>query len=144
MRTNQSEDAELRAVLAQLRPYFVRTAWFSVFSAVLVLAPSGYMLEVYDRVVNSRSHMTLAMLTLAVILAYVLLEVMEWARAHVMYEAGEAFDKRMRRRVFDAVFQAGAQRSALGSQQAFNDLRTVRDFFTRRRYWRFWKLLLPC
>lgn len=129
MRTNQSEDAELRAVLAQLRPYFVRTAWFSVFSAVLVLAPSGYMLEVYDRVVNSRSHMTLAMLTLAVILAYVLLEVMEWARAHVMYEAGEAFDKRMRRRVFDAVFQAGAQRSALGSQQAFNDLRTVRDFF---------------
>lgn len=129
MKKNQSEESELRAVLLQLRPFFVRTAWFSVFSAVLVLAPSAYMLEVYDRVVNSRSHMTLAMLTLVVIGVYVLLEVIEWARAHVMYAAGEVFDQRLRRRVFDAVFSAAAVRSPLGSQQAFNDLRTVREFF---------------
>ena len=40
--------------------------WFSVVCSLLVLAPSGYMLEVYDRVVNSRNHTTLAMLTLLV------------------------------------------------------------------------------
>ena len=33
---------------------FVRSGWFSLVCSLLVLAPSGYMLEVYDRVVNSR------------------------------------------------------------------------------------------
>ena len=51
--------SELRQAVLSLRPYFVRASWFSVFSCLLILAPSGYMLEVYDRVVNSRSHMTL-------------------------------------------------------------------------------------
>ena len=69
MKQKQSEDQELRDALTPLRPYFVRTAWFSLFSAILVLAPSAYMLEVYERVVNSRSHTTLVMLTVLVILA---------------------------------------------------------------------------
>ena len=68
-----------------LRPYFVRAAWFSVLSCLLILAPSGYMLEVYDRVVNSRSHLTLAMLTLLVLGAYVLMEILEWARAEILH-----------------------------------------------------------
>ncbi len=129
MKPNQNPGAEMRAALARLRPYFVRTAWFSVFSAILVLAPSGYMLEVYERVVNSRSHMTLAMLTVAVIMAYILLEVLEWARSHVMRDAGLAFEEQLRERVFHSVFDASARRLPGGSQQAFNDLRTIRDFF---------------
>ena len=40
--------SELRAALMQLRPFFVRAGWFSLFASVLVLAPSGYMLEVYS------------------------------------------------------------------------------------------------
>ena len=59
--------SELREAVASLKPYFVRAAWFSVACSLLVLAPSGYMLEVYDRVVSSRSHTTLAMLTLLVL-----------------------------------------------------------------------------
>ncbi len=129
MKQKQSEDQELRDALTPLRPYFVRTAWFSLFSAILVLAPSAYMLEVYERVVNSRSHTTLVMLTVLVILAYVLLEVLEWARSHVMHDAGVKFDSIMRTRIFQAVFEARAKQSPLGSQQAFNDLRTVREFF---------------
>ena len=56
--------SELRQALGELQPYFKRAAWLSVVASLLVLAPSAYMLEVYDRVVNSRSHMTLARLTL--------------------------------------------------------------------------------
>ena len=37
------------AALAALRPYFVRVYWFSLLGSLLVLAPSGYMLEVYGR-----------------------------------------------------------------------------------------------
>lgn len=111
-----------------LRPYFVRSAWFSVISCLLILAPSGYMLEVYDRVVNSRNHLTLAMLTLAVLGAYMVMEVLEWARAQIMQEAGEALDEKMRERIFSAIFQANLKKMPGGSLQPLNDFRTLRDF----------------
>ena len=111
-----------------LRPYFVRATWFSVFSCLLILAPSGYMLEVYDRVVSSRNHLTLFMLTLLVLAAYVLMEVLEWARAQVMHEAGVKLDDLMRNRIFSAIFQANLKKISGGSQQPLHDFKTVRDF----------------
>lgn len=120
--------SELRLALAELRPYFVRAAWFSVVSSLLVLAPSGYMLEVYDRVVNSRSHMTLTMLTILVVTAYLLMEILEWARGELMREAGLALDAKMSPRIFSAIFEANLKRMPGGSLQPINDLRTVREF----------------
>jgi ATP-binding cassette subfamily C exporter for protease/lipase len=120
--------SELRLAVSSLRPYFGRAAWFSLFSCLLVLAPSGYMLEVYDRVVNSRNHLTLAMLTLAVLGAYVLMEVLEWARAQIMHEAGGQLDAQLRERIFSAIFQAHLKKIPGGSLQPLNDLRTLRDF----------------
>ncbi len=120
--------SELRLALSSLRPYFARAAWFSLFSCLLVLAPSGYMLEVYDRVVNSRNHLTLAMLTLAVLGAYALMEVLEWVRAQIMHEAGVQLDAKLRSRIFSAIFQANLKKIPGGSLQPLNDLRTLRDF----------------
>ncbi|MBH2042948.1 MAG: type I secretion system permease/ATPase [Comamonadaceae bacterium] len=120
--------SELRQAVMSLQPYFVRAAWFSVFSCLLILAPSGYMLEVYDRVVNSRNHLTLAMLTLLVLGAYMLMEVLEWARSEIMHAAGLKLDKQMRNRVFTAIFEANLKRIPGGSLQPLNDLRTLRDF----------------
>ena len=120
--------SELRQAVMSLRPYFVRAAWFSVLSCLLILAPSGYMLEVYDRVVNSRSHMTLAMLTLVVLGAYVVMEVLEWARSQIMHEAGVQLDATMRNRIFTAIFEANLKRIPGGSVQPLNDFRTLRDF----------------
>ena len=126
--TTQKTPSELRQVVMTLRPYFVRAAWFSVISCLLILAPSGYMLEVYDRVVNSRNHLTLAMLTLVVLGAYMVMEVLEWARAQIMHEAGEALDEKMRDRIFSAIFQANLKKIPGGSLQPLNDFRTLRDF----------------
>ena len=126
---NQNKPAsELRLALEELSPYFWRGAWFSLFSSLLVLAPSAYMLEVYDRVVNSRSHLTLAMLTLLVLMAYALMEVLEWVRAEVMREAAVGLDQRLSPRVFSAIFDANLKRLPGGSMQPINDLRTLRDF----------------
>jgi len=122
--------SELHEAVMSLRPYWVRAAWFSLCSCLLILAPSGYMLEVYDRVVNSRSHLTLAMLTLLVLGAYVLMEILEWARSEVMHEAGLKLDTRLRNRVFTAIFEANLKRMPGGSLQPLNDLRTVRDFLS--------------
>jgi ATP-binding cassette subfamily C exporter for protease/lipase len=120
--------SELREAVSALWPFFKQAAWFSLFASLLVLAPSGYMLEVYDRVLNSRSHLTLAMLTLLVLSAYVLMEVLEWVRSEVMHEASMAFDRHMRGRIFTAIFEANLKRIPGGSTQPMNDFRTVRDF----------------
>ncbi|MFD0666787.1 type I secretion system permease/ATPase [Ramlibacter sp. MAHUQ-53] len=121
-------DAELRAAAGELRPYFVKSVWFTVIAGLLVLAPSGYMLEVYDRVVNSRSHITLAMLTLGVVFAYLVMETLEWAHGEEMHEAGLKLDERLSSRVFRASFEANLRRMPGGTTQPLNDLRTLREF----------------
>ena len=123
-----NKPSELREAIFFLRPYFVRASWFSICSCLLVLAPSVYMLEVYERVVNSRSHITLAMLTLVVLGAYVLMEILEWARAQILLEASAKLDNRLRNRVFGAIFEANLKRIPGGSVQPLNDFRVVREF----------------
>ena len=124
----KQKPTELREAIASLRPYFVRSAWFSLVCSLLVLAPSGYMLEVYDRVVNSRSLTTLVMLTIVVLGAYLLLELLEWARSEVMRAASVELDQKMSGRVFSAIFDANLQRLPAGSHQGMTDFRQVRDF----------------
>jgi ATP-binding cassette subfamily C exporter for protease/lipase len=123
-----NKSSELREAISSLRPYFVRASWFSICSCLLVLAPSVYMLEVYERVVNSRSHITLAMLTLVVLGAYVLMEILEWARSQILLEASAKLDNRLRNRVFGAIFEANLKRIPGGSVQPLNDFRVVREF----------------
>ena len=112
--------SELREAMVSLRPYFVRAGWFSLVASLLVLAPSVYMLEVYARVVDSRSHATVG--------AYVLMEVLEWARIELMHSASVELDQKMSVRIFNAIFEANLRRMPGGTQQPFNDFRQVRDF----------------
>ena len=120
--------SELRAALADLKPYFLRAGGFSLLSGLLVLAPSGYMLEVYGRVVNSRSHTTLAMLTLLILGVYIVMELLEWARSELMRAASVELDERLRERIFRAIFDANLRRIPGGTQQPLNDFKQVREF----------------
>ena len=120
--------SELRQALGQLQPYFRNAAWLSLVASLLVLVPSAYMLEVYDRVVNSRSHMTLAMLTLLVLALFVVMEVLDWARSQLMHQASLALDERLSGRIFNAIFEANRKRVAGGTAQPMNDFRSVREF----------------
>ena len=124
----KQKPSELREAIASLRPFFVRSGCFSLVCSLLVLAPSGYMLEVYDRVVNSRNHTTLVMLTLLVLGAYMVMELLEWARSEVMRAASVELDRRMSGRIFSAIFEANLRRLPGGTQQPLHDFRLVRDF----------------
>ena len=126
--TPQTPSNELREALQVLRPYFVRAAMFSITAGLLMLAPTGYMLEVYDRVVNSRNHLTLIMLTVLVLVAFVVMEVLDWARTAVMHEAGLLLDRKMTPRIFGAIFDANLKKVPGGSGQPMADFRTLRDF----------------
>jgi ATP-binding cassette subfamily C exporter for protease/lipase len=120
--------SELREAITGLQPFFKQAAWFSFFSSLLILMPSIYMLEVYERVVNSRSHTTLAMLTVLVIASFILMELLEWVRSEVMHNAAMALDRRLSKRICLAIFEANLKKMAGGSIQPMNDFRTLRDF----------------
>lgn len=120
---------ETAQALARLSPFLWRAFAFSVLAGLLVLAPTVYMFEVYDRVVNSRSGMTLAMLSLLVLLAIGVMEVLEWARAETLREAGARLDAALAPRVFAAIHEAQLKKGQALGAQPMADLRTVRDAF---------------
>jgi ATP-binding cassette subfamily C exporter for protease/lipase len=122
---------QLSPLAVQIRkqiPLYRQAIYFSLITSLLVLAPTLFMLEVYDRVVNSRSTTTLIMLIICVIGIYVVMEALEVVRSKLMRQAGERVDAALRSRLFDMAFEANLRNIPGGTTQPFNDLRTVRDF----------------
>ena len=124
----QTPPSELMLAFEPLKPVIYRAIGFSIVISTLALAPTVYMLEVYDRVVNSRSGMTLGMLTVLIVLAYAIMEIMEKVRGSLMRAAGVQVDEALSKRVYDAMFQGFLKRQVGGSMQVLNDLKSVREF----------------
>jgi ATP-binding cassette subfamily C exporter for protease/lipase len=125
--TPQPPTSELSLATEPLRPELFKAAAYSTLIGLLMLSPTVYMLEVYDRVVNSRSGVTLLMLTTMVVMAYAVMEALEKVRGSIMRAAGVRLDMALTERVYEAMFQGLLRRQVVG-MQALTDLRTVRDF----------------
>lgn len=126
--TPATPEGELRQALRALNPFFHKALVFSLLSALMVLAPTFYMWEVFGRVVNSRNMTTLVMLTLAVLFAYMIMEALAWARNELLREAGQTLDRLLSHRVFETLFRLNLRRQAPPSSHPMQDLRTLRDF----------------
>lgn len=121
-------DAPLTEVFRPHFPELRRAFWVTLVAGLLVLSPSVYMLEVYSRVVDARSITTLIALTVAVVLAYALMEVLEWLRSELLHAVGEETDKRISPRLFNLIFEAHLKRQPGGTPQVLTDWRQIRDF----------------
>ena len=124
----QIPPSELSLALQPLIPVVKRAIGFSLVISLLMLAPTFYMMEVYDRVVNSRSAMTLAMLTVMVMAVYAMMELLEKIRSSMLRSAGVELDQALSERVYSAMFQGFLRRQVGGSTQALSDLKVVREF----------------
>ena len=124
----QTPPSELALAFDPLKPVLMRAAAFSMVISLMALSPTVYMLEVYDRVVNARSSMTLTMLTVMVVLAYAVMEVLEKVRGAMMRAAGVQLDAKLSERVYSAMFQGFLRRHVSGGMQVLNDLKLVREF----------------
>ena len=111
----QNPSSELSRAIDPLKPEVLRAIGFSTVISLLALAPTAYMLEVYDRVVNSRSGLTLAMLTLMVVLAYAVMEVLEKVRGALLRASSVRLDNHLSARVYGAMFQGFLKRQMSGS-----------------------------
>ncbi len=122
--------AEIQAYVAKVKPIFVVAGVFSLFVNLLMLVPSLYMLQVYDRVLTSRNVDTLLMLSLLVVVLYGVLALIEWIRSQLLVNAGVELDLLLSPRLFDAFIKYRAQTKGSAPDAAFSDATTLRQFLT--------------
>ncbi|MBS1191149.1 MAG: ABC-type protease exporter, ATP-binding component PrtD [Rhodocyclaceae bacterium] len=120
----------LGKALRAFRGAFIAVAGFSLVINLLMLMPTLYMLQIYDRVLASRNEVTLLMLTLIMLGIYGLEAALELVRARVLIRASSALDLRLGSRVFDAAFRRYLSSRSGNPGQALGDLTNVRQFLT--------------
>ncbi|MBK8530131.1 MAG: type I secretion system permease/ATPase [Rubrivivax sp.] len=122
--------SELGRVLWRFRREFGWVALFSFFANVLMLTPTLYMLQLFDRVLVSGSELTLLGLTLITVSFFLVMGFAEWLRSRLLVRSGAAFDEALNRRTFDAAFAQNLRQGGRLSLQPFNDLTAVRQFLS--------------
>ena len=126
--TTGPKELELWRHLLEALPSFKATVYFSMLLSLLALSPSIYMLEVYDRVVTSRSEMTLLMITIVVIAAYIFQELLELVRKDIMQQAAKKFDEQMVDRVFRAIHKGSLLKIPSVNLRFLSDLKELKSF----------------
>lgn len=121
---------EIRAALGKLRGSARAIAAFSAAINLLMLAPSLYMLQVYDRALASGNLFTLAMLTVMVVGLLALMGALDYVRNRVVIQAGSRLDDLLGRRVHQAAFERGLAGGQSNAGQATRDLDALRQFLT--------------
>lgn len=123
--------SELSAALAACRSAFVGTGLFSGLMNVLMLTGSFYMLEVYDRVLPSRSVPSLVGLSILAGVLFVFLGVLDLIRSRLLVRVGASLNRSLSGRVFDSIvrlpLRAGNRNDGI---QPLRDLDQVRAFLS--------------
>ncbi|MCE6958495.1 type I secretion system permease/ATPase [Cereibacter sphaeroides] len=123
--------AELKAERHRSFGAFGAAFLFSVFVNLLMLTGPLYMLQVYDRVLGSRSEETLLALSLLVTFLFVAMGLLDHARSRVMARIGARFQDGLDRRVFEASLRrlsiAPSDPAALAAQK---DLEAVQRLWS--------------
>ena len=106
-------------------------ALFSFFVNMLMLTGPLYMLNVYDRVLGSRSLETLIALSVLVGFLYACMGILDFVRGRVMGRIGARFQAKMDRRVFSAVLKATTlNRAPREAATGLRDLEAVQRLIT--------------
>jgi PrtD family type I secretion system ABC transporter len=118
------------SLVRQFRPSFVYAALFSLFINVVLLVPPLYMIQVFDRVLLSRSVETLTMLTLAAVGMLGLLLVLDYLRSILLIGAGALLARLLGERVIGALIRNAATVRRDESLHGIRDVATLRNFLS--------------
>jgi PrtD family type I secretion system ABC transporter len=118
----------MRDVIARFRPFFAYAALFSLLINVLTLIPALFMLQVYDRVITSRSVETLVMLAIVTTIALVALAYLDMLRARLLAAAGVTLEKDLGPRVLDETVRRAASPNPSESAYGLRDVGMLRSF----------------
>ena len=121
---------EIIQTLFEYKKIFKSVGIFTACMNLLLLAPSIYMLEVYDRVLTSRNHFTLLMLSLIILGLYIIYALLDAIRSYTVIEVGKKIDGKLNHRIYTAAFEQNLKVKGGSAGQALNDLTTIRQFVT--------------
>ena len=121
---------ELRQARKESRGLYWAVGIFSFFVNMLMLTGPIFMLQVYDRVLGSRSEETLFALALLVAFLFGMMGLLDFARGRVMARVGARFQARLDYRVFDAVQRRASVGPSAQAQTGLSDLESIQRLMT--------------
>lgn len=120
----------LAALLHRFRRELVWLTVFSLFVNALQLAPTIYMLQVFDRVIVSGNPFTLVAVTVALLVVLCVMALADWLRSRLLVRAGSRLDDELAQPTFDAAFRAQLAGSRAPLAQPLQDVTTLRSFLS--------------
>lgn len=119
------------AALRATRNAFGSVALLSAFTNILMLTGPLFMMQVYDRVLSSRSVPTLVALSMLAIVLYLFLGILELIRSRILSRIGERIEEQLGGPTFDAVMLLPLRMSKKEvAAQPVRDLEHVRQFMS--------------
>lgn len=122
--------APLIMALGDYKSILISVGCFTALINILMLVPSIYMLQVYDRVLSSHNETTLAMLSLMVVGFFVFIGLLEIIRSFIVIRIGSQLERRFNLRVYQAAFERNLFRGEGNAGQSLGDLTHIRQFVT--------------
>lgn len=122
--------SELKATILKAKQSFIFVGLFSFFINLLQLTSPLYMLQLYDRVMVSRSESTLWLLTFLVVLLFATMALLEMVRSRVLVRVGNRIDNLLSDRIFESIFKLANKAPGKASSMPLNDLTQIRQFMT--------------
>lgn len=126
----QNQDTELGSALKRSRSAFIGVGIFSAFINVLMLTGPLYMLQVYDRVLLSRSMSTLVVLSILMAGLYMFMGLLELIRSRVLVRIGNHTESELNARTFDIWITQGRYGKLGAKGRPLDDLNTVKTFLS--------------
>ena len=120
----------LEKVLKDTKKSFIYVGFFSFFINILMLVPSIYMLQVYDRVMASRSIETLILLTIIIVFLFITMGTLEVVRSRILVRIGNKMDIALNGYLFDVIFNQARLNPAHASSMPVTDLIKIRQYMT--------------
>lgn len=125
-----TQRSELSRFLWSFRSEFSYAFFFTALINVLMLTPTLYMLQIFDRVMVSQSEFTLYAVTLMLAFFMGVMSFSEWVRGRLLVRLGVRLDTRLNPRVFATAFEMQNQGKDKEANRLFGDLSRVRQFLT--------------
>ncbi len=116
---------ELKKIRKESQAYYWFVGIFSFFVNMLMFTGPLYMMQVYDRVLGSRSEATLVALSVLVIFLYGMMGLLDYVRGRIMGRVAARFQSALDLRVFDAVMRRAAIQNDELAQTGLKDLEAV-------------------
>jgi PrtD family type I secretion system ABC transporter len=121
---------ELKETVYAARYIFFAIAVFSFFLNLLMLVSPFYMMQVYDRVLTSRSNDTLIVLTVLAVGLLGISAMLELVRSRILVRLGARLDRHVTHDLFAALIEERISTRRNTGSQPIRDLETVRSFLT--------------